>query len=87
MSLKQLRMSLDSVADAVLPPNKYFDIPQPVSSIFTGRQRHLEELQRIFVAPLSPCLSHMQKRFVIHGIGGSGKTQFVCKFSQNNRDA
>jgi nucleoside-triphosphatase THEP1 len=28
----------------------------------------------------------IQKRFVICGIAGSGKTQFCCKFAEDNRD-
>ena len=28
----------------------------------------------------------MQKRFIIYGIGGSGKTQFSCKYAQENQE-
>ena len=27
----------------------------------------------------------MQKRFVVFGLGGSGKTQFCCKFASDNK--
>ncbi len=30
--------------------------------------------------------SNVQKRFVVYGTGGSGKTQFCCKFAQDNQD-
>ncbi|MCJ1244074.1 hypothetical protein MMC30_001271 [Trapelia coarctata] len=30
--------------------------------------------------------SHQQRRFIIYGIGGSGKTQFCCKFAQDHRE-
>ena len=63
--------------------NKYFDLPQPVSSIFTGREDTLQELEKMMFDPVTD--SDMQKRFVIYGLGGSGKTQFCCKFAQDNR--
>lgn len=56
--------------------NKHFDIPQAVSSIFTGREHQLEELRAAFLSPLPEGEGRMQKRFVISGLGGSGKTQW-----------
>lgn len=35
-------------------------------------------------APYEP--DHTQKRYVIYGLGGSGKTEFCCKFAQDNRE-
>ncbi|KAI9835608.1 MAG: hypothetical protein M1819_002059 [Sarea resinae] len=66
-------------------PNKHFDIPQTVSSMFTGRKATLAELKVAFNTPPSPGQRQTQKRFVIYGLGGSGKTQFCCKFAQENR--
>ncbi|KAL2845384.1 tetratricopeptide repeat domain-containing protein [Aspergillus pseudodeflectus] len=54
--------------------NKHFYIPQNVMSYYTGREKQLSELEQ------------MLDRFVIHGLGGSGKTQFCCKFAQDNRE-
>ena len=72
--------------------NKYFDIPQSVSSIFTGRDAMLDKLQT-WMFEISPSTraslgSHrsLQKRFVVYGLGGSGKTQFCCKFAQEHRE-
>ncbi|KAL9077542.1 MAG: hypothetical protein Q9157_003344 [Trypethelium eluteriae] len=71
--------------------NKYFDIPQSVSSIFTGQESLLDELASFMFCsiPEIPAskheFRHAQKRFVIYGLGGSGKTQFCCKFAQDNR--
>ena len=65
--------------------NRHFDIPQPVSTIFTGREAQLEELKTAFLIQPPSGQNQMQKRFVIHGMGGSGKTQFVCKFAQEYR--
>ena len=88
LSLKQLRDSVDVVAAAVsvAAPNKHFDIPQPVSSFYTGRKAYLENLRGIFITPAPPGLLQQQKRFVINGVGGSGKTQFCSKFAEINRE-
>ncbi|RDL38843.1 Uncharacterized protein BP5553_03183 [Venustampulla echinocandica] len=66
--------------------NKHFYIPQTVSSIFTGRQQLLADLQGYFdVFGESTKPTSIQKRFIVYGLGGSGKTQFCCKFAQHNR--
>ena len=67
--------------------NRYFDIPQSVSSIFTGRESLLQDLTTMMLDPESSKANsvRIQKRFVIYGLGGSGKTQFCCKFAQDNR--
>ncbi|KAF2096847.1 tetratricopeptide repeat domain-containing protein [Rhizodiscina lignyota] len=68
-------------------PNRHFDIPQSVSSVFTGRTSLLEDLQKAFdVSEASKESDAVQKRFIIYGLGGSGKTQFCCKFAQVNRN-
>lgn len=67
------------------PHNKFFFIPQVVSSIFTGREGTARSVIDSLLSPI-PSVSSQQRRFVIHGIGGSGKTQFCSKFAQDNRD-
>ncbi|MCJ1299497.1 hypothetical protein MMC08_002289 [Hypocenomyce scalaris] len=74
----QLELSHNKSAEAVLSfasANKHFDIPQTVSSIHW----------RTLFAPSSAVQSPTQERFVIYGVGGSGKTQFCCKFAQDYR--
>ncbi|KAI9667949.1 MAG: hypothetical protein M1821_000769 [Bathelium mastoideum] len=65
--------------------NVHFMIPQSVSSTFTGLKAALESLKHAYLAPAPPGQSPEQKRFVIYGLGGTGKTQFCCKFAQDNR--
>lgn len=86
--LKGLRQSIDFAAVTINSASKrrHFDIPQPVSSIFTGRETALEDLQKIFINPVGHAFPSRQTRFVIHGIGGAGKTQFCCKFAEDNRE-
>ncbi|KAA6413838.1 MAG: hypothetical protein FRX48_02200 [Lasallia pustulata] len=82
-----LRSSVQSASAiaSLASPNKHFDIPQTVSSIFTGREASLQELKNTLTTPRSPGQRQTQKRLIIYGLGGSGKTQFCCKFAQENR--
>ena len=68
------------------PRNKHFHIPQVVSSIFTGREDVSRLVEKTLLSPEYHNSSPQQRRFVIHGIGGSGKTQFCCKFAQEHRE-
>ena len=73
-------LSLASLAS----PNKHFRIPA-VSSIFTGREGLLKELRMMLFAPSAADETLIQKRFVVLGLSGSGKTQFCWKFAQDYR--
>ena len=86
--IRQFRDSVQSVRTAVsvTASNKFFDVPQPVRSFYTGRTLYLEQLQDIFFTPDILNSPQKQLRFVIHGIGGSGKTQFCSKFAEANRE-
>lgn len=68
------------------PRNKHFHIPQVVSSTFTGREDMSQLVERSLLARESTDSSRQQRRFIIYGIGGSGKTQFCCKFAQDHRE-
>ncbi|KAI0532281.1 tetratricopeptide repeat domain-containing protein [Xylaria digitata] len=87
-ALRELETAIVNATKLIAPPtaNKYFKTPQAVSSIFTGRESLLRELRHCFIQPLGPLNSHSQRRFVVHGLGGSGKTQFCCKFAEDNRE-
>ena len=66
--------------------NKYFIIPHNVSSIYTRRNDIEEGFQDKFLATNETVAPRQQKRVVIYGLGGSGKTQFCLNFVQDNRD-
>lgn len=86
-ALKELRESVASVAATIKleSTNHYFDIPQSVSSIFTGREALLRELHQTLISR-KDMTREVQRRFIIYGLGGSGKTQFCCKFAEDYRD-
>ncbi|KAI5924026.1 tetratricopeptide repeat domain-containing protein [Camillea tinctor] len=88
LALRELKKSIANAAQLIVPltVNKYFKTPQSVSSIFTGRESLLLELNRSFIQSPGPLRNQHQRRFVIHGLGGSGKTQFCCKFAEDNRE-
>ena len=88
-ALRELKASTDMAAASVkeLSKNKHFDTPQSVSSIFTGREALLDDLRTFLVQPPGSAHRQQQRRFVIQGLGGSGKTQFCCKFADDNRDS
>ena len=66
--------------------NRHFDIPQAVSSIFTGREDLSQTVEECLLASDTTNASRQQRRFIIHGIGGSGKSQFCSKFAQDHRE-
>ena len=66
--------------------NKHFLIPQVVSSIFTGREDTSQAVEEAFWGLNGTEFFRHQKRYIIHGIGGSGKTQFCSKFAQDHRE-
>ena len=68
------------------PRNKRFLIPQAVSSIFTGREDMSQLVASCLLAEEDDDMTRQQRRFIIYGIGGSGKTQFCCKFTQDHRE-
>lgn len=84
--LQDLENSLSAAATLTesLSSNQYFDIRQAVSDFYTGRETLLQELRETMVPP--PGILRGQRRFVIYGLGGSGKTQFCCKFAADARE-
>ena len=83
----QLRRTLE-LAKEVVPlasPNLYFEVPQSTCSIFTGRVSELHKVEESLLSPTPYDQPRVQKRFVIFGLGGSGKTEFCRKFAQEKR--
>ena len=62
--------------------NVHYMTPQSVSNLFVGRKLELLQLKQDLEGR-GPAQSTM--RVVIYGLNGSGKTQFCCKFAQDNR--
>ncbi|KAF1849642.1 tetratricopeptide repeat domain-containing protein [Cucurbitaria berberidis CBS 394.84] len=95
--LNQIGKSINSLGNSVTHgqsnTNKHFDTPKPVETFYTGRAEQAEQLGNWILpqasqskARSSEMTHEKQKRFVVYGVGGSGKTQFCCKFAEDNRD-
>ncbi|KAL8856809.1 MAG: hypothetical protein Q9178_006646 [Gyalolechia marmorata] len=66
--------------------NKHFEVPRNPSSAFTEREEICKQLHAHCLLSNEPNPQRQQKRFVIHGLGGSGKTQVCLKFAQDHRE-
>ena len=83
----------NSLTHTISMTNKHFDTPKPVDQFYTGRTDQADQLNNWLLTKdyqrqdVTTKKTHAkQKRFVIYGVGGSGKTQFCCKFAEDNRD-
>ncbi|KAI4122620.1 MAG: hypothetical protein LQ338_005714 [Usnochroma carphineum] len=66
--------------------NKHFEVPRNASPVFTGREEIGKLLQARCLPSNTPDIQSQQRRFVIYGLGGSGKTQVCLKFAEDHRD-
>ena len=66
--------------------NKHYCVPYNLSGIFTGRDDIIQQLREGCLPPKPQDRVMTQKRFVLYGLGGSGKTQACLKFAHDYRD-
>ncbi len=55
---------------------------QPVTALFKGRRRILERLSAYFYVR-SGGGAQSRREFLLHGMGGSGKSQIALKFASD----
>jgi hypothetical protein len=63
--------------------NVHYNVPHNVSTVFTGREDVSLQLQHSVFESTN---TNTQRRFVVYGMGGSGKTQVLLKFAQDQRE-
>ena len=73
-----------------LAPNttSLYLVPRNSSPQFTGRRREAEEVKEAFDSPIDTLEHNVRsehKILVVHGVGGSGKTQFCLRYAEDNR--
>lgn len=61
-------------------------VPRQVNPHFTGRRHMLQRLRGSLCPEDDDVKNREQKRFVICGMGGSGKSEVCLKFANENRD-
>lgn len=66
--------------------NRYYEIPRNPSSAFTQRDEVYTRLREACLPSDDPALQTQQRRFVLYGLGGSGKTQLCLKFAEEYRE-
>ncbi|KAK4899558.1 hypothetical protein LTR27_003291 [Elasticomyces elasticus] len=80
-SITALKGIQASLAGPVSTINEFFDTPQAVDSCYIGREEESAILAKSMFSENNG--QQQQRRFVVYGVGGSGKTQFCCKFAQD----
>ncbi|KAM0802309.1 hypothetical protein BDR22DRAFT_819848 [Usnea florida] len=66
--------------------NRHFHIPQAVSSFFTGREDISQTVEDALLAPEYTQPGRQQRNIIVHGMGGSGKSQFCSKSAQDHQE-
>lgn len=65
-------------------PNVSYKIMPSSSRQFTGRRKYLDRLKAFFASmPDEPA---QRRHFLLHGLGGAGKSQLCIKFVEEARD-
>jgi hypothetical protein len=68
-----------------VPINEHYQ-PSPPVKLFKGRASHLQKVKKM-LGPIMPRKKNVEpKTVVIHGMGGSGKTQFCLNYAWYNRN-
>ena len=68
----------------IVPSNVHWCIPQPINALFTGRAEILKRIENAITITEDV---NIQRRFVITGIGGQGKSEICLKIVDQVRDA
>jgi hypothetical protein len=73
-----------ALSDTTLSSTVQYKPKVQSSSIFTGRGEYLRKLRDFFSA--QPNEPPRRKSFLLHGMGGIGKTQICLKFTEESSD-
>jgi len=67
------------------PQSRHFYPPPQSTTDFIGREDVFNTLHNAFFSTDATGSTNQQRRFVVYGMGGSGKTQFCSKFARENQ--
>lgn len=89
MSAIAIRIALET-GDGVAPVTRRSSgdtlaVPS-ATHLFTGRLDVLKKMRECFELSSSASVATQQRVFVLHGLGGAGKTQIALRFVQENTE-
>lgn len=70
---------------SVTAGNVHWMLTRSVNTLFTGREETLEAIESAIRRSLNDTESTMQRRFVITGMGGQGKSELCLKVANSMR--
>ena len=73
-----------ATAPSQVQPNLSYKHMPSCSPLFTGRKNYLDRLEQYFGR--EPDRLQRRKRFLLYGLGGTGKSQICLKFLERNAD-
>ena len=89
MTVNRIEVKQDTITrsgkPSVVKAPKIVKLPLPVKS-FIGRDEYLKIIEDSFKFPKTSFELQDQRRFVLYGTGGMGKTQLALKFLHKHND-
>ena len=85
---KRIRRMIQKIGSVPLKcsHNKHYCVPHNLSAIFSGRDEIIQNMSEVCLPLDTENRLIKQKRFVLYGLGGSGKTQTCIKFADEYRE-
>ncbi|RYP30814.1 hypothetical protein DL768_011186 [Monosporascus sp. mg162] len=78
-ALQRLVNEIKGSQNNLLSVNEIYSVPRNPSGLFTGREQLIRKLEESFPSPHE---DDERRCVVLHGLGGSGKTQIALKFAE-----
>lgn len=76
---------LTTVGRSEAAGNVHWTITRPVNNLFTGRQSELTRIETAISQSSKEPVVAQQKRFIITGLGGQGKSEICLKVADSLR--
>jgi hypothetical protein len=65
--------------------NVHWTVTRPINNLFTGREDILGRIENVFRRDFTETEAPFQRRFVITGMGGQGKSEICLKIANTMR--
>ena len=64
----------------------HWNVPHSPSPMFTGREEILQKMEQALFPETTLRAAAPRRTFVLHGLGGSGKTEICRKFCEKHQE-